>query len=72
MGKGIDLARLDAPEHAAAIDNLKDQLLLVLVDRLGGSVDIPVTEIDAAGGFIMSMSVDPTTRMFHLELQRKQ
>lgn len=38
MGMGIDLARIDAPEHApehaAARDNMKDQLLICLIKRL--------------------------------------
>ena len=34
MGKGIDLARAAAPEHAAMLDDFKDQLLIALVKRL--------------------------------------
>lgn len=63
MGKGTDLAREGAPEHAQAIDDFKDQLLLCLVARLSkyskdGVVTIPVSEVDNTGGSIMSMSVD--------------
>jgi hypothetical protein len=70
MGTGIDLARDGAPEHAAAIDNMKDQLLLVLIARLGGSIDIPVSEIDGTGGHVLMMSVKGRT--FHFELRKKQ
>lgn len=70
MGKGIDLAREFAPEHAAAIDNMKDQLLLVLIGRLGGTVDIPVSEVDGTGGHLLMMSIKD--RVFHFELRKKQ
>ena len=33
MGKGIELAHDLAPEHAALIDDIKDQLLLVFLRR---------------------------------------
>ncbi len=63
MGKGVDLARSASPEHAQAIDDFKDQLLLCLVKRLGelspdGVVDVPVVDVDNTGGFTMSMSVE--------------
>lgn len=31
MGQGINLARDQAPEHCALLDDLKDQLLIVLI-----------------------------------------
>ena len=58
MGKGIDLARGSSPEHAALIDDLKDQLLIVFLNRLGGNVEIPVHEIDGTGQFMLSLSLD--------------
>lgn len=70
MGKGIDLARSNAPEHAAVLDDLKDQLLLVFLKRLGGTVDIPVTEVDATGGYLGAMSIN--NGVFHFELRKKQ
>jgi hypothetical protein len=70
MGQGVDMARVDAPEHAAAIDNMKDQLLLVLIARLGGKVDIPVAEIDGTGDRMLLMSFKGRT--FHFELRQKQ
>lgn len=72
MGTGVDLARADAPEHAALIDNLKDQLLLVFINRLGGVVDVPVHEIDATGGLLCTLSVAPETGVFHFEVRKKQ
>jgi hypothetical protein len=57
MGRGIDIARPDAPAHAAVLDDFKDQLLIVLVKRLGGKVSIPVFEVDDTGGDLLVMSV---------------
>lgn len=70
MGSGIDAAREFSPEHAAVLDDFKDQLLLVLVQRLGGSVRIPIPEADATGGLVMLMSVE--NGAFHFEVRKKQ
>lgn len=73
MGKGIDLARADAPEHAQMLDDFKDQLLLTLV-RLspGGKLQVPVADVDAAGGYVLLMSVDADKRVFNFEARAKQ
>ena len=70
MGKGIDLARADSPEHAALLDDLKDQLLMVFLRRLGGDVFIPVEEVDDTSQLLMSMSVKDG--VFHFGLKPKQ
>lgn len=44
-------------EHAAVIDDFKDQLLIALLRRLGGKVDIPIAEVDETGRFICSFAV---------------
>lgn len=73
MGQGIDLARADAPEHAALLDNFKDQLLLAIVARApGGKLSIPVEDVDATGGYVLAMAVDPVARVFHFEARAKQ
>ncbi len=72
MGSGIEAARAVSPEHAAAIDNMKDQLLLVLIGRLGGKVNVPVDEIDNTGGLVLSMCLDEATRSFEFVLGKKQ
>lgn len=69
MGLGIDLARDIAPEHAELIDNLKEQMLLVLLKRLGGSVDVPVAEVDDTGQDMLLMSVKDG--VFHFETSKK-
>lgn len=70
MGRGIDMARADAPEHAQAMDDFKDQLLLVMVKRLGGKVSIPVEEADRTGGYVLKMNV--IDRIFNFTLEKKQ
>ena len=71
MGEGIDAARSISPIHASAIDNLKDQLLLVFLRRLGGKISIPSEEIDNTGSLIMTLRVDKDM-VFHFELKRKE
>ena len=70
MGKGLELARLDAPEHAQMLDGLKDQLLIVFLRRLGRVVSIPVAEIDDTGQELLAFRIDDD-RVFHFELRKK-
>lgn len=72
MGEGIDLAALDNPEAARLIDNMKDQLIIVLMNRLGGQITIPVDEIDSTRGYLMMMHADIENRHFHFEIKEKQ
>lgn len=48
------------------------QLLLVLLDRMGGEVTIPVAEVDAAGKLGMTLCIDQDGQTFTLILQRVQ
>ena len=69
MGKGINLARGNAPLHAAVLDDFKDQLLIVFLKRLGGKVRIPVTEVDNTGHDLLAMRI--VDGVFHFEAQKK-
>lgn len=69
MGKGIDMAREHAPEHAAVLDDLKDQLLIVLLKRLGGNVSIPIAEVDDTGSNLVTFSV--WGGAFHFTVSKK-
>ena len=71
MGKGIDMARADAPEHAAVMDDFKDQLIIVLMKRLGVKVSIPLAEMDDTGQDLLAFHIDDH-KTFHFELRRKQ
>lgn len=57
--------------HQQAIEAMKSQLLIVLINRLGGVADIPVAEIDGTGKFVLAMQMDQATRSFHFEVQTK-
>ena len=70
MGRGIELARQDNPEHAAVIDNFKEQLLIVFLKRLGGNVSIPVAEIDDTGQDMLAFRIDEN-KVFHFETRKK-
>ena len=70
MGKGIDAARSDASLHAALIDDLKDQLLIVLLKRLGGKVALPVSEVDDTGRDLLYFSF--ADGLFSFEVRKKQ
>jgi hypothetical protein len=50
---------------------MKNQLLILLINRLGGTVAIPVAEIDGTGGFNLAMRLDPTTRVFTFQVLEK-
>ncbi len=71
MGKGTDAARDFGPEHAALIDDLKDQLLIVFLKQLGGTAVIPVAEVDDTGQDLFAFRIDQSTRSFHFEIRKK-
>lgn len=70
MGKGIDLARADAPLHAQVMDDFKDQLMIAFMRRLGSKVSIPVKEVDETGRFVLSFNIE--NGAFNFTLQEKQ
>lgn len=65
----------DAPIHAAVMDEFKLQLLIALVKRQGGTVVIPVSEVDDTGNDLLAMAVDddPITgqKQFTFTIQKK-
>jgi len=70
MGKGIDLARDAAPEHAAILDDFKDQLLIAFVKQNGGKLSISVSDVDATGDTVLMMNVKDG--VFNFEARKKQ
>lgn len=54
------------------LDRMKGQLLLLLVEKLGGDITIPVSEIDDTGGKILMMESDHGNRTFRFVVKRKQ
>jgi hypothetical protein len=72
MSKGIEAARAAGnATHADLVDDLKEQLLIVFLKRLGGSADIPCAEVDDTQHDLFSFSVDEH-RVFHFEIRKKQ
>lgn len=70
MGKATDAARAaGATIHADVIDAFKEQLLIVFLNRLGGDVSVPVAEVDATGGFVVSFNV--VDGVFNFKVARK-
>ncbi len=72
MGRGIDMAAINAPEHAAALDDFKDQLLIVFLKRLkkyGDDLVFPVAETDDTSQDLCAFSIRDGA--FHFDLRRK-
>lgn len=65
---GSDLAALTNPEHAQLMAAIREQLLIVFLKRLGGSVDIPVHELDDTEGDNLAMNL--LDGVFHFEILR--
>jgi hypothetical protein len=57
--------------HAAVLDSFKDQLLIVLISRLGGDISVPISEVDGTGAFVLSLALDPDAKVFHFVVERK-
>lgn len=70
MVKGSDLARADAPLHVEVLDHFKEQLLIVFLKRLGGTVSIPVAEVDDTGGDLLSFNI--VAGVFTFQIEKKQ
>lgn len=56
-------------EHA--IDVFRDQLLVAMVKQRGGTLEIPITEIDDTSLDILWLDVDESRGVFTLKIQRK-
>jgi len=65
---------LNSTLHKEVLDQFKDQLLIVLIKRLGGTISIPVTEVDDTGRDVLSFSVTGTrtTQSFNFAVGKKQ
>lgn len=73
MGQGTRLARILGSEEAAqAVDDLKDQLLIVFLNRLGGKLTLPIAEVDGTWQYNMTLSVDQDARTMSFKTEKKQ
>jgi hypothetical protein len=59
------LAQLQAdPDARAVIEVMLPQLVIVLVNRMGGEIEIPISEIDGTGPFNLSLQLNPDRKSF--------
>ncbi len=75
MGDGINAARAGAPQHAALMENFRDQLLIVLIKRIlrmtgKERLRIPVAETDDTGQDLLLVAVRDGDFVF--EVRKKQ
>lgn len=54
------------------IEAMKGQLLIALVNRLGGSLEMPVEEVDGTGAFVLLMGADEEAKTFSFRVERKE
>ena len=59
-------------DHQQAIEAMKSQLIIVLVNRLGGEINIPVSEIDGTGKYNLAMKIDPDKSEFTFTVMNKK
>ena len=57
-------------EHSTQV--FINQILMALVIKNGGKLMVSLKEIDATGGYLMMMEVDPDTNMILLKAVQKQ
>ena len=62
---------LDRDALGEATRRLKEQLLIVLTKKLGGSVELTVEEVDDTGEWIFIMEADAKERIFRCRAQLK-
>lgn len=72
LGRKLTPAEAEAYLGGDTMDLIRQQLPIVLLDRLGGEVSIPASEIDGTGRFTMLLQIDAEARLFSLKLGRMQ
>ncbi|MBE7204822.1 MAG: hypothetical protein INR70_44460 [Parafilimonas terrae] len=59
-------------EAQQRIEAMKSQLIIALVNRLGGSLTMPADEVDGTGAFNLLMGADDVARTFTFRVERKE
>ena len=67
--KSEGLQMLASPDTRRFLDQVKGQLLIVLLKRLGGDVTLPITEVDDTGRDMLALQV--VDGAIRLVIQRK-
>ena len=70
MSKKIKYAHELDDETTKQFNTFKDQLLIILIKRLGGIVDISIDESNDTGQDMLYMESDPV-KGFHFEVGKK-
>jgi hypothetical protein len=60
------------PETLDALRLMIGQLPIVFALRNGGSVTVPIAEIDATGGYTLGVNVDPSSTQITFSVRKKQ
>ena len=71
FGRKLTAAEAEAYLGGETMDLFRQQLMLVMLDRFGREVEIPVSEVDATGRFGMTLELDPVKGLFRLKLMEK-
>jgi hypothetical protein len=71
-GKTLSAAEAEMYLGPDFMNLFRQQLLLVCVNRLGGSVEIPVSEVDGTGAYMMGVETDTQNGKFILKVTKKQ
>lgn len=58
-------------QASQAIEAMLKQLLIVLVNRMGGEIKIPASEIDNTGDFYLTLESDPDSKEFTFKVFKK-
>ena len=53
------------------MEAMKNQLIIALVNRLGGDVKVPASEIDATGQYMLMLEPDHVDRSFRFVVKKK-
>lgn len=74
MGERMQRPSVADLSHEAQqrIEAMKSQLLIAFLNRLGGSLTIPVDEVDGTGAFNLLMGADDVARTFTFRVERKE
>lgn len=69
MGQRVASAKEAEEVYARSLVDLKDSVTIVLLNRLGGTISIPMCEIDETGKYLVELSI--IDEIFHFQVREK-
>lgn len=71
--KPLKMREALTPDLRRALERIRDNFLICMVKRVGGQVELPVQEVDAAND-LLTITVDqrPTGAVFNVKIERRQ